>query len=172
MEPMANDEYEQITTDDDYQHLQREVHNYAVLKPTNETETKGYNQQQHHVGQSTLVPTSDEAGNSIVRQQMARSEEGKEGSKICPPPTWVRWLLAIVGLGLLSVIVTLLVVFLSGKCLIKSESNHSLESSCHYQLFRKHFMENDYKRRSPLGPEFNSSTGLTLILAGLKARTH
>ena len=113
-EPMDDDEYEQITTEHDYQHLQREVNNYAVLKPRNETGTKGY-QQQDHVSQSTHAPTGHEADSSIVRQQMAVSEEGKQGSKICPPPTWLRWLLTILGLSLLIVIVTLLVFFLSGK---------------------------------------------------------
>ena len=114
-QPMDNDQYGQITTDHEYQHLQREVNNYAVLKPRNETGTKGY-QQQDDVGQSTHAPTGHEAdNNSIVHQQMAGSEEGKQGSKICPPPTWLRWVLTIVGLSLLSVIATLLVVFLLSK---------------------------------------------------------
>ena len=111
-QPMDNDQYGQITTDHDYQHLQREVHNYAVLKPRNKMGTDGY-QQQDHVG--TNVTTGNEADNNIVRQQKARSEEGKQGSKICPPPTWFRWLLGIIGLFLLGAIVTILVVFLSGK---------------------------------------------------------
>ena len=115
VEPMDDDQYEQITNDHDYQHLQRAGNDYAVLTPKNETGSEVYNQEQDDVGQSTHAPTDNEANNSIVRQQMARSEEGKQGNKICPPPPWLRWLLTIVGLGLLSVIVTLLVLFLSGK---------------------------------------------------------
>ena len=116
---MDNDQYEQITNDHVYQHLQRAGNDYAVLTPINETGSEVY-RQQDHVYHSTHVPTSNEANNSIVRQQMAGSEEGKQGSKICPPPAWLRWLLAIVGLGLLCVIVTLVVVFLLSKYPYKS----------------------------------------------------
>ena len=87
-QPMDNDQYEQITTDHDYQHLHREVNNYAVLKPRNKIGTKGYHQQDH-VSQSTHAPTGHEADNNEVRLQMERPEEGKQRSKVCPPPMWM-----------------------------------------------------------------------------------
>ena len=123
---MDNDQYEQITNDHVYQHLQRAGNDYAVLTPKNETGSEVY-QQQHHVYDITHVPTGNEADNSIVHQQMARSEEGKQGSKICPPPAWLRWLMAIVGLGLLCLIVTLVVVFLWSKYTLIKVINRDIQ---------------------------------------------
>ena len=103
---LDNDQYQQITNDHDRHHLQREVHNYG---------TEDY-QQQDHVYHSTHVPTGNEADN--------RSEEGKQGSKICPPPAWVRWLLTILGLCVLCVIVALLVVFVGSHIIADIRSPH------------------------------------------------